>query len=119
MNINYWNQKIYRNSDDSFVEGSMGAKEFYEEFGIKSYPLFKDQCYYHVPARWADDVRMFVKQVQSELGDRITFKQIKEKWCWLTVYYSAADQEADERLKQLERECIDRLIAKDLHPARE
>ena len=119
MNIDYWNQKIYKNDDDSFVEGGWGAKEFYEEFDIKSGPMFGGCCWSHIPARWTDDVRVFLKQVRSELGNRITFRQIKEKWCSLTVYYDSADQEAHDRLKQLERECIDRLIAKDLHPSRE
>ena len=119
MDINYWNKKIYRNDDDTFVEGGLNAKEFWEEFGIKSGPMFKDCCWSHIPARWADDVRIFIKQVQSELGEQVMFKQIKEKWCNLTVYYSSTDQEAGERMRQLEKECIDRLIAKDLHPPRE
>ena len=119
MDIDYWNRKIYRDDVGNFVEGGLKAQQFWDEFKIESGPLFKDQCYSHIPEKWADDVRLFIKQVQSELGSRIIFKQIKEKWCWLTVYYGVTDIEADNRLKELERECMDRLIQKGIHPARE
>lgn len=119
MDIDYWNKKIYKNEDGTFVDGGLNPKQFWEEFGIKSFPLFKDRCYYHIPQRWADDVKIFVKQVQDELGDRIEFTQIKEKWCELTVYYSSKDKEAGERLKELKKECVDRLIEKGVHPPRE
>jgi len=119
MNVNEWNKKIYKNEDGSFVEGGMHAKEFFEEFGIESFPLFKDKCYSHIPARWADDVKIFLKQVQAELKDRVVFQQIKEKWCWFTVYYTFVDEESNKRMRELINECIDRLIVKGVHPPRE
>lgn len=114
--VDEWNKKIYKNEDDSFVGGGLGAKEFFEEFGIKSGPLFEDKCWSHIPERWADDVRLFIKQVQSELKDQVEFGQIKEKWCRLTVYYCAENENANKRVKELINECIDRLIAKGVHP---
>jgi hypothetical protein len=118
--INEWNEKIYRNSDGKFVEGpSLGPKEFWEEFQIKSGPMFKDACWSHIPVKWTDDVRLFLKQVREELGDRVSFSQIKEKWCELTVYASTKDDAARDRLCELEKECIDRLIEKGVHPPRE
>lgn len=119
FNVNEWNKKIYKNDDDTFVEGGMHAKEFYDEFGIESFPLFRDKCYYHVPQKWADDVRIFLKQVKDELGQRIKFQQIKEKWCHFTVYYQAADDDARKRIEELQKECISRLIEKGIHPPKD
>ena len=115
--IQQWNIKIYKDDDGKEYEGTMGAEELWKEFGIKSAPLFKDQCFYHVPGKWADDVRIFIKQVQKELGDKITFEQIKEKWCGFTVYFQSTDEEARQRLLQLEEECINRLISKGIYPS--
>jgi hypothetical protein len=119
FNVEEWNNRIYRNADGSFVEGGLNAKEFFEEFGIESFPLFRDKCYYHVPERWADDVRIFIKQAQTELGHKFVFTQIKEKFCWLTVYYTPLDESADNSMKELINKCIDRLIEKGVHPPRE
>lgn len=120
MNVDEWNKKIYKNEDGSFVEDSgMHAEEFWNDFGIESYPKFKNRCYSHIPARWREDVKTFLKQVQVELKDRVEFQQIKEKWCWFTVYYTSADEQASARMKELIGECIDRLIAKGVHPPRE
>lgn len=117
MDIQEWNAIVYKNDDGSFTEGNLLAKAFWEEFGIKSYPLFKDKCYYHIPAKWADDVRLMIKQIQSELGDRIEFQQIKESWCQLIVYRSAKDKEAENRCREIIAECINRLKEKGLHPS--
>jgi hypothetical protein len=117
--IDEWNKKIYKNEDGSFVQDQMNAKEFWEEFQIESFPMFKDKCYYHIPARWRDDVKIFLKQVQAELKDKVEFQQIKEKWCWLTVYYTFVDEVSNQRMKELINECIDRLIAKGVHPPRQ
>ena len=100
FNVQEWNQKIYKNADGSFVDGGM----------------FPNRCWSNVPARWAEDVRIFLKQAKDELGDRITFDQIKEKWCHLTVYSTAADEEAKKRLQELEAECVKRLVVKGVHP---
>ena len=115
-NLQDWNKKIYRDESGDFVKGNLGAEEFWEEFGIKSGPKFREACWSHIPSKWADDVRLMLKQVQDELDDRISFRQIKEKFCWLTVYYDAKDEEAKTRMDELIVECQDRLGAKDLHP---
>jgi hypothetical protein len=117
MDLNYWNEKIYKNPDGSWVIGGMYAKEFFAEFGIESYPLFENKCYYHIPETWAEDIRIFLKSTK-DLGDRIEFKQIKEKFCELTVYYSAKDEEARATINKLVGECINRLIAKGVYPPR-
>jgi hypothetical protein len=116
MDLNEWNKRIYKDDNDNFIGGGLNAEEFWNEFKIESYPKFKNRCYYHVPGKWADDVRLFISAVQKELGDRIEFSQIKEKYCYLTVYYTAKDEEADKCLKVLQAECVDRLIEKGLHP---
>lgn len=117
--VDEWNKKIYKNEDGSFVQDSgMHAKEFWEDFEIQSFPLFKDRCYSHIPSRWRDDVKIFLKQVQAELKDKVEFQQIKEKWCWFTVYYTFVDETANERMKELINECIDRLVVKGVHPTR-
>ena len=111
-----WNHRIYRDEDGKFMEGNLGAEEFWAEFEIKSGPKFRDACWSHIPAKWADDVRQMLSQAKSELGDRIDYRQIKEKFCCLTVYFDAKDDEAKNRMNELISECEKRLIAKDLHP---
>jgi len=116
---NKWNQKIYWNEDGTRAENGFRAEEFWDEFGIESWPKFKDACAYHIPGKWADDMTIFVKQVQEKLGDRVTFGQIKEKFCRLTVYFDYADKEAQARMYELIQECIDRLIIKGVHPPKQ
>lgn len=114
--INEWNEKIYRNEDGSEVEGRLGADEFWDEFQIKSWPKFRDACAFHIPGKWAEDVREFLTRVRDELGDKVQFAQIKEKFCQLTVYNSCADEETRERLNELKIECVRNLIKKGVHP---
>ena len=117
MNVDYWNGIIYRNDDGKWAEGErLTPDKLWDEFGIKSGPKFQDACWSDVPVKWTEDVRLFLAQVRKELGDRIEFGQIKEKWCELTVYFTASDKEAGDRLLELKRECVDRLIAKGIHP---
>lgn len=112
-----WNYRIYRDDNGEFIrEGGLGADEFWDEFQIKSGPKFKDACWSHIPAKWADDVRLMLHQAQKELGDRVSFTQIKEKFCYLTVYFGAKDEEAKKRMNELIVECEVRLRAKDLYP---
>jgi len=113
-----WNYKIYRDEKGEFVKGNLGAEEFWDEFGIKSGPKFRDACWSHIPGKWAEDVRLMLTKAQKELGDRVNFTQIKEKMCWLTVYYAAKDDEAKSRMSELIVECQNRLRAKDLHPSK-
>lgn len=106
--VHEWNKKIYRNEDDSFYrEGELNAEEFWNEFQIKSGPKFREACWSHIPARWADDVRTLLKKVQDELGDKVSFTQIKEKFCQLTIYYSCEDDHAKQRMSELISECVD------------
>ena len=115
--VNEWNRIIYRNDDGSFVEGDqLTPDKLWTEFGIKSFPKFRESCSSHIPIKWTDDVRAFLAQVRVELGDRIAFTQLKEQWCVLVVYFEAKDTEAENRLLELKRECVDRLITKGIHP---
>lgn len=116
MSINEWNRKIYCDDEGNQLSGGLGADEFWNEFKIESWPKFPGVCAYHIPAKWADDVRDLISTTQKELGDRIRFIQIKEKYCELTIYYKALDVDAQARFKELERDCVDRLIAKGVHP---
>ena len=116
MDLSDWNKKIYRNEDGSFVGGGLHAEELWEEFGIKSGPKFERACWSHIPERWAEDVRVFIREVQAELGDRVVFEQIKEKFCDLTVYCRCVDDYARKRLLELKQECVERLINKGVHP---
>ena len=116
MNIYEWNKKIYKDKDDNFVvEPKLEAQELWDEFKIKSYPLFKNACFSHVPSKWADDVRRLLKEAQQEFGDKITFLQIKEKWCELTIYIDAEDH-VKEKFYKLKKECVERLKTKGVHP---
>lgn len=117
MILDKWNKKIYKNEDGSIVEGNkILPKELWEDFQIKSFPLFRNACYFHIPIKWTKDVREMLKKARSELGDKIKFCQIKEKFCDLRVYYDASDNEADIKMKELISECRNNLIVKDVHP---
>jgi len=117
--VHEWNTKLYWNEDGTRAKPGFQAEEFWDEFKIKSWPKFQDACAYHIPSKWVYDVRIFVKQVQDELKDRIAFAQIKEKFCRLTVYFNATDEEARTRAHELIQECIDRLINKGVHPPKQ
>ena len=117
VNIKDWNKKLYQYPDDKEVEKSMGADEFWDKFNIKSSPKFRDACWYYVPGVWADDVCEFISAVQEELGDRIEFVQIKEKFCCFNAYVKSKDEGATKRFDELKKECVDKLIAKGVHPS--
>ena len=118
FNVYEWNKKIYRNEDGSWYkpEENLTDEKLWELFQIKSWPKFKDAYSFHTPPKWNEDVIQFIIQVQKELNNKIEFIQIKEKWCRFTVYFKTADILAENRLKELQKECIDRLISKGVHP---
>jgi len=105
-----WNTKLYFNSPRGVDH------KLWKKFGIRSAPEHKDACWSHIPFKWEDDVRIMLKATRDELGDKIEFKQIKEKFCHLTVYFIAKDDVASERMTELIKQCKDRLISKDIHP---
>jgi hypothetical protein len=116
MDLEYWNRTIYKDENGKFIEGGIKAKELWNEFSIESYPLFKGACYSHIPEKWAEDVRIMLRQIKLELGDRVQFQQIKEKFCELVVYYKAEDDKVYERVKSIISECINRLRDKGIYP---
>ena len=91
--VRKWNDIIYKDAGVPIKSG-ISAQQLWDEFKIKSAPLYRDQCWSHIPGRWADDVRDLIRKVQAELGDKVRFVQIKEKWCFLTVYF---ESDSDER----------------------
>jgi hypothetical protein len=103
--VNKWNKKIYKNADGSFVDGDkITADELWDSFKIKSHQKFKGACYSHVPVRWTEDVRIMLGKILSEFGNKIEISQIKEKWCFLTVYYklcSSLDDRAEKRIREI------------------
>lgn len=114
-----WNNKIYWNEDGTNAGPGMTGADFWNEFGIESWPVNKRACASHIPEKWADDVEKFILQVQKELEGRIEFHQIKEKWCRFTVYFGCVeedDEDAQNRMRELINECIERLISKGVHP---
>ena len=120
--VNEWNKKIYKNADDSFVEGDkITVDELWESFKIRSAPKFRDACWSSVPVRWTEDVRTMLCKISDEFKNKIEIQQIKEKWCYLTVYYklcSSIDDKAkaEDRIQELIKECKERLILKGVHP---
>jgi len=114
--VHDWNAKIYRNADGSFIKGGLDSESLWDKFGIKSGPKFREACWSHIPPTWSDEVGEFITQVQTELGDLIAFKQIKEKFCMLTVYFSTKDEDARKRVYELQAECVAKLIKKGVHP---
>jgi hypothetical protein len=117
MDVNYWNNVIYKEADGTQAQGNeITVDELWDKFQIKSWPKFKDGCVYNLPSKWSDDIRVMLTKVMAELGSRIGFMQIKEKWCKLTVYYKAADDAAKNRMQELIAECIEQLQIKKVYP---
>lgn len=119
MDLGEWNKKLY---GDRFMQKENYTRFdelLWKTFKIKSWPLFRDACAYHIPDLWREDVIKFIYKVRGGLGDRITFTQIKEKYCHLVVYYHPKDKEDEEAkrlIKEWVKECIESLIQKGLHP---
>ena len=120
--VSHWNTIIYPRGDDGrHIEytDKITNDELWEKFGIKSWPKFKDACASHVPPTWSGEIRELLTKAQDELGDRISYAQIKEKWCRLTIYYKSNDDEAQARMRELISECREELIEKGVHPPNE
>lgn len=116
--VHDWNKIIYKNADGSWVDDSnkITVDELWDRWQIKSWPKFKEGCACHVPVKWADDVRVMLDKARDELGDKVEFQQIKEKFCRLTVYYTCKDDEASNRMQDLIRNCIEQLQIKKIYP---
>lgn len=109
--LDQWNDKLYPGRNDNSVPGS-----FWEEFDIESAPRNNRACWSHIPKKWETDVRLMLGTARSELGKRIEFAQVKEKFCSLVVYFTSKDDDAHTRMRELVEECKGRLKGKGLHP---
>lgn len=114
--VSDWNKKIYRDDDGNMMSGGLHAEELWDEFQIKSGPKFSDACWSHIPEKWADDVRLMISEVQDKFGGKVEFRQLKEKFCSLTVYFSAENDEIREEVNKIISSCIERLQEKGVHP---
>jgi hypothetical protein len=112
FNLHDWNKKLY--SDKKLWQ----AEEFWNELGLKSWPKFKDCCTYHIPLSWAEEVKKLVLTVQKNFGDQVRFRQIKEKFCYLTIYYDADSNQIHNDVRKLINKSIDNLVKQGLHPER-
>ena len=106
-NVQEWNEILYGGDNRQLPNTPSKIREVFNEIGAISS---------HVPRQWEDDVIVFIRQVQGELKNDITFVQIKEKYCILTVYYDYLNKEAAARVQELRQECINKLITKGVHP---
>ena len=116
--VGKWNKIIYRSAGVP-IKSSITAETLWADFRIKSAPKFPQECWYHVPEKWVDEVREMITTMQREIGNKVEFKQIKEKLCHLTVYFDTADKHARQRMYELIEECTKKLIEKGVHPPKE
>ena len=118
--LHYWNTLLYWDTVLNCQQsGSWGADEFWDEVQVESWPKFTNRCASHIPFAWVEDVKQLILQAKKELGDKIDFTQIKEKFCMLTIYKQCEDEQTAARFRELELECIERLIKKGVHPPRQ
>ena len=117
MNIHDWNSKLYPRNEETgaFLAENLGANFFWDNFGIKSAPKFRDECYSHIPSLWKDDVSLLIKSLQEKYDNKIDFIQIKEKFAYLTVYYDSSEKDKKDIDNRVE-ECRNILRSKGLHP---
>ena len=111
-----WNAIIYpSNEKGEDIRHGLSASDWWDRFQIKSYPKFRNVCAYRCPATWIEDVTWMVEETRKRFGDKVEFNQIKEKFCILTVYFSA-DEDTKEKMYELIAETKARLVAKGVHP---
>lgn len=110
--VNDWNKKLYREGE---LTGEYGADWFWDNFQIKSAPLFKNACWYHIPKKWGSAVADMVNELKST-HPNIQFAQIKEKFCCLTVYFDNIQKDYAEDVYFIVEKCRERLRAEGVHP---
>lgn len=110
-----WNKIIYKDSEGNPLLGGINGADFFDNFGIKSWPAFKDAPASHIPEKWSDDVSVFILAAQKAVPE-IKFHQLKEKYCFFVVYYDCEEKNR-KTIEKLKKECIDSLIEKGVHPS--
>ena len=96
---------------------SLGARELWERFKIKSAPLF-DERYFSaslVPAEWVEDVSILIQEVQARFPD-IRIRQIKEKYGNLCFYFDVPDHAASKEIDNMIMRCKKRLGERGVYP---
>jgi len=106
--LSNWNKRLYSNNDSG-----CGAQWFWDNFKIKSAPLYRDSCYSHIPSLWADDVAIMIRNIQGLSKNSVQFTQIKEKFCDLVVYRDCP-KEYEKAVSQEVQDCRNRLKEKNL-----
>ena len=116
--VHKWNEIIYKDANGAFVEGErLDTEALWNDYKIKSWPKFKDACSYCIPIKWVSEIRILIEAIQTELGDKFKFSQIKEKWCNLTIYFDRTDDKSTDIAEKLIAKCKNNLIAQGIHPS--
>lgn len=114
--LHKWNSKLYG------LGGELGAEWFWTRHRIRSAPKFRDECWSHIPHLWEGAVTKLITKIQKTYGNKVEFRQIKEKYIHLTVYYQVAEEvgliEADKIQSEVDKmikEAQDELRKLGLH----
>ena len=81
-----WNKKVYGPNPEH-----LEADWFWSRFRIQSAPKFPLQCWYHIPKTWENEVADLIGRIQKTFGNKVEFRQVKEKFCGLVVYWVTSD----------------------------
>ena len=117
MNIHEWNQKLYPIEESKrLLPRELLAQWFWDNFQIRSAPKFKEECWYHIPIAWGDEVTSLINNIHTLYQDKVRFIQIKEKMAWLTVYFRADTKEIEGAVYNIIKTTQETLRKKGLHP---
>jgi hypothetical protein len=108
--LSEWNKKLYQGKKE------LGADWFWDNFQLKSAPLYPNACWYHIPEDWERPVAILLATIQQKFGDRIELIQVKEKFCTLVVYFSAATDEIYDLIQGAVELTRQELRERGVHP---
>lgn len=111
--IRDWNKKLYETKVNA---KPLDADALWEEFKLKSWPKFKNECGWNIPDTWADDIRGFLREVQLKFRDEVDLIQVKEKWAQLRVYYDTKNESFKPEMERMIDALRKKLIDKGYHP---
>jgi len=122
--------KIVYDCDSRLRGKPLSPEEFSEEFNIPCWPYDRKGFGSHIPDSWADEIRIFLKDFEEQVGDFFVIDQIKEKYCSLVIYtrtvydYSMEEDEdinilwneKSDIIEKLKKGVVDKLKAKGVYP---